>query len=103
MLFGSTWTPMDMKTLSSNSDLVNPRHSDGDEHAHFQTFQVLRADDGRIAASSDVRAFVGMVPELWAADAFASFTMLNALFVEDRFEGDIDDVTLVIPTYHTYI
>ena len=74
-----------------------PRHVDGDEHRHIQTFQVRRAEGeaikgdagellvegetGSVATSSSgIRAFVGVSPEMWAADAIAFFNLLNALY-----------------------
>jgi hypothetical protein len=82
-----------------------PHHVDGDEHGHSQSFRVRRAvgneiggDGGEIllqgvsgslVESSGVRAFVGMAPELWAADASAFFNLLNALYKEDRFDEDV--------------
>ena len=82
-----------------------PRHNDSEEGTHFQAFQVLRAKDSQIAAdagevllegeigkarsSADIHASVGIVPELWAADAFAFFTMLNALFEQGRFDRNV--------------
>jgi hypothetical protein len=92
----------------ANEDVVfkfrfgDPQHSDSDEHAHLQTFQLLRTRNDRVAVddgelllegrtgetqpSSGGYAFVGIVPELWTADAFAFFGMLNASYAEDRFD-----------------
>jgi hypothetical protein len=33
-----------------------------------------------------VRAFAGLAPELWAADAFAFFTALTNLLTEDKYD-----------------
>jgi hypothetical protein len=83
-----------------------PHHVDGDEHRHVQTFQVRRGEreeikgdagellvegeTGTIATSpSGIRAFVGVAPEMWAADAIAFFNLLNALYKEDRFDGSV--------------
>jgi hypothetical protein len=79
-------------------------HADGDEHKHVQSFQALRAERGEIggllgkilaegqtneviSADLGVRAFAGIVPELWAADAFAFFTTLTNLFSENKFDA----------------
>src|ERR1700722_16706260 len=66
-----------------------PRHARGDEHRHVQSFKVIRATgeqaaalDGELVAEGEtgttvdakgVRAFAGLAPELWAADALAFF------------------------------
>jgi hypothetical protein len=82
-----------------------PHHADGDEHIHVQSFQVRRAtgDDalrgadgdllldgetGKIETKSDVRAYVGIAPELFAGDAFALHTFLTAFYKDHRFDGD---------------
>jgi hypothetical protein len=77
-------------------------HAAGDEHRHVQSFKAIRATGGDIpgangevlaegrtgetVAASEVRAFAGLVPELWAADAFAFFTTLTNLFAEDKYD-----------------
>jgi hypothetical protein len=64
-----------------------PRHVNGDERAHVQKFQARRAtgdaiggdkgelliegDTGKVHSKSGVRAFVGIAPDLFAADAVA--------------------------------
>jgi hypothetical protein len=48
--------------------------------------------DGRTGepfTAGEVRAFAGLVPELWAADAFAFFTTLTNLFSEDKYDPKI--------------
>jgi hypothetical protein len=79
------------------------QHADGDQHRHVQPFRVIRAEakniggdagdllvegeTGKVATSTqDIRAFVGVAPELWAADAIAFFNFLTALHQEDRFD-----------------
>jgi hypothetical protein len=78
------------------------RHADGDEHRHVQSFKAIRAagpdvagdagevlaegDTGRAIEANGVRAFAGLAPELWAADAFAFFTTLTNLFSEDKYD-----------------
>ncbi|MDX6567374.1 MAG: hypothetical protein QOE10_3036 [Gaiellales bacterium] len=81
-------------------------HADGDEHRHVQSFRVLRAQAGAIGGDAGdvliegktgeaafsppgVRAFVGMAPELWAADAIAFFNFLTTLNKEDRFDPNV--------------
>ena len=82
-----------------------PGHRHEQEHRHSQSFRVMRAvggdmsgDAGELIAEGTtdeivhavgVSAFVGMVPELWAADAFAFQTTLANLFLEDRFDPDV--------------
>jgi hypothetical protein len=77
-------------------------HAPGDGHRHIQLFTVTRAEGGDIpgaggvvlargttgetAVNGGVRAFAGLVPELWAADAFAFFTTLTNLFNEDKYD-----------------
>jgi hypothetical protein len=81
-----------------------PSHLDGEEHTHRQPFQVRRAEGdqiggnggelllegetGKVLTASGVRAFVGVAPELWAADAIAFFNFLKALYDESRFGSD---------------
>jgi hypothetical protein len=80
-----------------------PRHARGNEHRHIQSFEVIRAtvgeipgaqgvvlaqgDTGETIEAGKVRAFAGLVPELWAADAFAFFTTLTNLFSEDKYDS----------------
>jgi hypothetical protein len=80
----------------------NPEHSDGDQHRHVQSFKVIRAvgaempgtagevlvegHTGAILTVGKIRAFAGLVPELWAGDAFAFFTTLTNLFSEDKYD-----------------
>ncbi|MFZ3326535.1 MAG: DUF4331 family protein [Methylocella sp.] len=80
----------------------NPAHSEGDEHRHAQSFKAIRAvgaempgtagellAEGRTGTTlkaGDIRAFAGLVPELWTADAFAFFTTLTNLFSEDKYD-----------------
>jgi hypothetical protein len=81
-----------------------PRHADGSEHTHIQPFVVRKAtgDDalrgdageglvegetGSVATDSDVRAYVGTAPDLFAANA--GFRALMATFYKDhRYDGD---------------
>jgi hypothetical protein len=82
-----------------------PHHADGDEHTHVQKFQVRRAtgDDarhgvagdllvegetGRVETKSEVRAFVGIAPELFAGDAAALHSFLAAFYKDHRYDGD---------------
>ena len=78
-----------------------PRHVDGDEQTYVQAYQVFRAEkqqipgqggdlllegeSGRFYEHAGVRAFVGMVPEMWAADAVAFGVFLKGIYEEDRF------------------
>jgi hypothetical protein len=82
-----------------------PEHAAGDEHRHTQSFRVLRAtgaaipgDGGEVLAegrtgavveTGGVKAFAGIRPELWAADAFAFFKTLTNLFNENRFDPTV--------------
>jgi hypothetical protein len=79
-----------------------PKHAEGAEHRHVQSLEVIRAvgselpgtEGTRLAQghtgvsieSGEVRAFAGLAPELWAADAFAFFTTLTNLFSEDKYD-----------------
>jgi hypothetical protein len=83
----------------------HPRHVDRDEHKHVQSFQVRRAVGeqiggdagdllvegltGSVSFAAGVSAFVGIAPEMWAADAIAFFNLLNALYKEDRYDADV--------------
>src|ERR1700693_4377129 len=80
-----------------------PRHEDRDEHVHVQKFQVRRAtgdaiggdkgelliegDTGKVHGKSGIRAFVGMAPDLFAADAVAMRDLQNAFYNEHRYDG----------------
>jgi hypothetical protein len=84
----------------------DPRHRDGDSagSAHSQHFKVVRAEGDEIGgdagdllvegevgeetSSGEIRAYVGVAAELWAADAFGFFTLVNALFKENRFADE---------------
>lgn len=77
-------------------------HADPGGHHHVQTFKVIRATGADLAgtkgevllqgvtgnslASAGIEAYAGLVPELWAADAFAFFTTLSNLFNEDKYD-----------------
>ena len=81
-----------------------PRHGDGSEHTHIQPFVVRKAtgDDalhgdageslvegetGVPATDSDLRAYVGIAPDLFAANAgFRAF--MTAFHKDQRFNGD---------------
>ena len=81
-----------------------PRHGDAAEHVHVQAFEVLRAtgqdigghggevliagETGRTHSNGAVQAFVGVAPELWAADAVAFFDFLTGLYSKDRFAAE---------------
>jgi hypothetical protein len=83
----------------------HPNHVDGDEHKHVQSFQVRRAVGeqiggdsgdllvegmtGSVSSADGVSAFVGIAPEMWAADAIAFFNLLNALYKEDRYDAEV--------------
>jgi Domain of unknown function (DUF4331) len=81
-----------------------PRHGNGSEHTHIQPFVVRRAtgDDalrgdagerliegetGSVATAADLRAYVGIAPDLFAANAgFRGF--MTAFYKDQRFDGD---------------
>lgn len=82
-----------------------PQHADDSEHRHIQTFQVRRAtgeevnrgadgeilvegETGKVATRSGVRAYAGIVPELFAGDAFALRMFLTAFYKDHRYDGD---------------
>jgi hypothetical protein len=81
-----------------------PAHADTAEHTHVQSFEarMAKGDDipgegggilisgvtGQVNTAGDISAFVGVAPELWAADAIAFFNMLEALYKEDRFGAE---------------
>lgn len=82
-----------------------PQHVNGDETRHEQRFKVLSAvgDQMRgaggdllahgtvgdaVTAGGGVRAYVGRAAELWCADAFGFFTVVNALFAENRYAAE---------------
>ncbi|MYS23693.1 protein of unknown function [Streptomyces sp. DvalAA-14] len=85
-----------------------PFHIDGSADEHGQNFTVTRATAadavnggpgevlvqgtvGQERESDGVRAYVGKAAELWAADAFGFFTVVNGLFQEDRFATEAFD------------
>ena len=81
-----------------------PRHGDGGEHTHIQSFVVRKAtgDDalrgdagetlvegetGSVATDSDIRAYVGIAPDVFAANAgFRPF--MTAFYSDRRYDGD---------------
>jgi hypothetical protein len=82
-----------------------PRHANGGEHAHIQPFQVRRAtggealrgdagelllegETGAASGHSDVRAYVGIAPELFAGDAGGLRSLMTAFYKDHRFDGD---------------
>ena len=81
-----------------------PRHGDGSEHTHIQPFVVRKAtgDDalrgdageslvegetGSVATDSDLRAYVGIAPDLFVANA-GFRTFMTAFYKDRRFDGD---------------
>jgi hypothetical protein len=76
----------------------------GDEHVHVQKFQVRRAtgeaiagkkgelliegDTGKVQSKSGIRGFVGIAPDMFAADAVAMRNLQNAFYNEHRYDGD---------------
>ncbi len=84
---------------------AEPRHATGDEHTHIQHYQARRAtgdaalrgadgelllegETGAVASASGIRAWVGIAPELFAANANALHAYLTAFFQEHRYNGD---------------
>jgi hypothetical protein len=81
-----------------------PRHGDGSEHTHIQPFVVRKAtgDDGlhgdagqnllegetgSVTTGSDLRAYVGIAPDLFAANTgFRAF--MTAFYKDQRFDRD---------------
>jgi Domain of unknown function (DUF4331) len=85
-----------------------PQHVDGDDSRHEQRFRVLRAvgEDlpghagellvegtvGQTVRTPDgIQAYVGRAAELWAADAFGFFTVVNGMFAEHRYATEAFD------------
>jgi len=81
-----------------------PRHAANDEHTHIQNFQLRRAagehalrgaegellldgETNKIHSSSGIRAYVGIAPDLFAANAAGFHNYLTA-FQEGRFDAD---------------
>ena len=97
-------------TGDSREDVVftfrfnEPRHLNGDEHAHVQRFQVHRAtgeaggvdkgelliegDTGKVHSKSSIRAFVGIAPDMFAVDTVAFHDLQNAFYNDHRYDGD---------------
>jgi hypothetical protein len=82
-----------------------PRHENGDEHRHIQTYEVRRAageaarrglagelliqgETGKHAEKSGVRAYVGTAPELFAGDAVAIASFIGDVYKEKRCNSD---------------
>jgi Domain of unknown function (DUF4331) len=82
-----------------------PRHRDGSEHIHIQSFVVRRAtgDDalrgdageslvegetGSVATNSGLRAYVGIAPDLFAANA-GFRTFMTAFYQDQRYDADV--------------
>ena len=85
-----------------------PRHVDGEDTRHEQHFRVLRATGDEIPGGAGelliegavgqpvrtadgIQAYVGRAAELWAADAFGFFTVVNGLFAEHRYATEAFD------------
>jgi Domain of unknown function (DUF4331) len=82
-----------------------PRHVNGDEHIHAQKFQVRRAtadaiggdkgelllegETGKVHSKSEIRAYVGIAPDMFAGDAFALHGFLNAFYKDQKYDGDV--------------
>jgi hypothetical protein len=52
---------------------------------------LIEGETGTVATKGSVHAYVGMAPELWAADALAFFRFLTALYKDQRFGLDAFD------------
>jgi Domain of unknown function (DUF4331) len=82
-----------------------PRHAEGNEHAHIQKFQVLKAtrnsiggvegevliegETETISAKSGVLAFVGIAADLFATNGSAFRAFMNAFYREHRYDGTV--------------
>ena len=81
-----------------------PRHGDGSEHTHIQPFVVRKAtgvdalrgdagessvegETGSVATELDLRAYVGIAPDVFAANA-GFRTFMTAFYKDRRFDGD---------------
>lgn len=81
-----------------------PRHVNGDEHVHVQNFQVRKAtgdeiggdqgelliegETGKAHTESGIRVYVGIAPELFAADSAAMHDLQTAFFEEQKYDSD---------------
>jgi Domain of unknown function (DUF4331) len=90
--------------VTSKFGFGEPRHGTGSEHTHIQRFVVRRAtggdalrgdagesliegETGSVATNSGIRAYVGIAPELFAANAgFRAF--MTAFYKDQRYDGD---------------
>jgi hypothetical protein len=80
------------------------RHADQDEHAHVQSYKVRRAtgDDAsrgaggelliegeteKIHSKSEVRAYVGLAPDLFAGDAVAIIGWIKTFYKDNRYDA----------------
>jgi Domain of unknown function (DUF4331) len=79
----------------------SPRHAPDNELQHIQPYQVrtatgpairgdagsllIEGETGTIAQTSEIRAFAGTVPELFAGNASGLHTFLNSFFKEHRY------------------
>jgi Domain of unknown function (DUF4331) len=84
-----------------------PRHGDGDEHRHIQSYEVRRAtgeaiagdagelliegETGGTVSKSRVRAFVGIAPELFAGNAAGLHGFLVGFYEQHRCASDAFD------------
>ena len=95
-------TGRDVEDLVFKLRFGEPTHVDGDEHRHSQSYVVVRAEaadisgiggeqlltgkTGEVAEAGGVKAFAGIVPELWAADALGFRATVQALLKDDRLD-----------------
>jgi hypothetical protein len=83
-----------------------PIHKDGDKHVHVQQFQVRKASGqdahrgaagqvlitgktGEVCCKEEIKAYAGMVPDLFAGDGFALHQFLATFYKEQRYDGSV--------------
>lgn len=91
--------------LSFKFRFGSPVHAGTDEHVHKQPYQliysktgqgielhghvVLEGETGKFVEKRGFKSYVGIVPELWAADAAAFQAFMKNLWVDERYDASV--------------
>ena len=90
--------------VTFNIQFGDAHHSDGDEHAHIQSYKVRRAtgkdaprsaageiliegETQKVGTKNGVRAYVGLAPDLFAGDAVAIIGWIKTYYKEKKYDA----------------